>query len=108
MILGKSYFYKKVLFWYQTTLFQISRKLKIFSSFCWKLTFVGGSWGSAQMIFSGGGIPKEPLHNYTPMHILLNSIDADMKSDIGNSRGVLRPYPLRFHVKEAGRDAKLI
>jgi hypothetical protein len=42
MILEKSYFNKKVLFWYQTTLYQISRKLKIFSSFCWKLTIVGG------------------------------------------------------------------
>ena len=42
------------------------------------------------------------------MHILLNSIDADMKSEIGSSRGGLRPYPLRFHVKEAGADAKLI
>jgi hypothetical protein len=41
------------------------------------------------------------------MHILLNSIDADMKSEIGSSRGVLRPYPLRLHVKEAGADAKL-
>jgi hypothetical protein len=37
----------------------------------------------------------------------LNSIDADMKSEIGSSRGVLRPYPLRFHVEEAGADAKL-
>ncbi len=42
------------------------------------------------------------------MHILLNSIDADMKSEIGSSRGVFRPYPLRFHVGEAGADAKLI
>jgi hypothetical protein len=42
------------------------------------------------------------------MHILLNSIDADMKSEIGSSRGGLRPYPLRFHVGEAGADAKLI
>ena len=41
------------------------------------------------------------------MHILLKSIDADMKSEIGSSRGGLRPYPLRFHVKEAGADAKL-
>jgi hypothetical protein len=41
------------------------------------------------------------------MHILLNSIDADMKSEIGNSREGLRPYPLRFHVEEAGADAKL-
>jgi hypothetical protein len=41
------------------------------------------------------------------MHILLNSIDADMKSEIGSSRGGLRPYPLRFHVEEAGADAKL-
>ncbi len=42
------------------------------------------------------------------MHILLNSIDADMKSEIGSFRRVLRPYLLRFHVKEAGADAKLI
>ncbi len=41
------------------------------------------------------------------MHILLNSIDADMKSEIDSSRGGLRPYPLRFHVEEAGADAKL-
>ncbi len=41
------------------------------------------------------------------MHILLNSIDADMKSEIGSSRGGFRPYPLRFHVEEAGADAKL-
>ncbi len=40
-------------------------------------------------------------------HILLNSIDADMKSEIGSSRGGFRPYPLRFHVEEAGADAKL-
>jgi hypothetical protein len=30
-----------------------------------------------------------------------------MKSEIGSSRGGLRPYPSRFHVKEAGADAKL-
>ncbi len=42
------------------------------------------------------------------MHILLNSIDADMKSEIGSSRWGLRPYPLGFHVKQAGADAKLI
>ena len=42
------------------------------------------------------------------MHILLKSIDADMKSEIGSSRGGLRPYPLRLHVGEAGADAKLI
>jgi hypothetical protein len=42
------------------------------------------------------------------MHILLNSIDADMKSEIGSSRRGLRPYPLKFHVKEAGAGAKLI
>jgi hypothetical protein len=42
------------------------------------------------------------------MRILFNSIDADMKSEIGSSRGGLRPYPLRFHVKEADADAKLI
>jgi hypothetical protein len=41
------------------------------------------------------------------MHKLLKSIDADMKSEIGSSRGGLRPYPLRFHVEEAGADAKL-
>jgi hypothetical protein len=40
------------------------------------------------------------------MLILLNSIDADMKSEFGSSRGGLRPYPLRFHVREAGADAK--
>jgi len=39
------------------------------------------------------------------MNILLNSVDADMKLD--SSRGGLRPYPLRFHVEEAGADAKL-
>jgi hypothetical protein len=39
------------------------------------------------------------------MHILLNSIDADMKSEIGSSRVGLRPYPLRFHVE---KDAKLV
>ncbi len=38
------------------------------------------------------------------MNILLNSIDADMKSEIGSSRGVLRPYPLRFHFEEAVAD----
>jgi hypothetical protein len=32
------------------------------------------------------------------MHVLLISIDADMKSEIGSPRGGLRPYPLRFHV----------
>ncbi len=42
------------------------------------------------------------------MHILLNGIDADMKSDIGSSRRGLRPFPLRFHVEEAGADVKLI
>jgi hypothetical protein len=42
------------------------------------------------------------------MHILLNSIDADIKSEIGSSRRGLRPYPLKFHVKEAGAGAKLI
>jgi hypothetical protein len=42
------------------------------------------------------------------MHILLNSIGADMKSDIGSSRRELMPYPLRFHVKEASADAELI
>ncbi len=41
------------------------------------------------------------------MHTLLNSIDAKIKSEIGSSRGGLRPYPLRFHVKEASADAKL-
>ena len=42
------------------------------------------------------------------MHTLLNGIDADMKSEIGSSRRGLRPYPLRFHVEEAGADVKLI
>jgi hypothetical protein len=42
------------------------------------------------------------------MHILLNSIDADMKSVIGSSRVGLRPSPLRFNVEEAGADAKLV
>jgi hypothetical protein len=41
------------------------------------------------------------------MHILLNSIDADMKSEICSSRGGLRPYPLKFHVEEACADAQL-
>jgi hypothetical protein len=65
-------------------------------------------------------IPTEKFHRYwglnlglqlpimSLMHVQLNSIDADMKSDIGSSRGGLRPYPLRFHVGEAGADAKLI
>ncbi len=43
----------------------------------------------------------------TGLTVLLNSIDADMKSEIGSSRGGLRPYPWKFHVKEAGADAKL-
>ncbi len=42
------------------------------------------------------------------MHILLNSIDADMKSETGSSWGGLWPFPLRFHFGEAGADAKLI
>jgi hypothetical protein len=42
------------------------------------------------------------------MNVLLNSIDADMKSEIGSSRGGLGVYPLRFHVRKAGADAKLI
>jgi hypothetical protein len=42
------------------------------------------------------------------MHLLLNSIDADIKSEIGSSEGKLRAYPLRVHVEEAGADAKLI
>ncbi len=42
------------------------------------------------------------------MHTLLNGIDVDMKSKIGSSRRGLRPYPLRFHVEEAGADVKLI
>jgi hypothetical protein len=41
-------------------------------------------------------------------HILFNSIDADMKSEMGSFRGGLRPYPLRFHIKQAGANAKLI
>ncbi len=51
--------------------------------------------------------PSLQLPIMSLMHILLNSIDADMKSEIGSSRGGLRPYPLRFHVEEAGADAKL-
>ncbi len=42
------------------------------------------------------------------MQILLNSPDVDMKSEIGSSRGGLMPSPLRFHVGEAGADARLI
>ena len=42
-----------------------------------------------------------------PIMSLMNSIDADMKTEVGSSRGGLRPYPLRFHVEEAGADAKL-
>ena len=42
MTLEKNYFYKKVLFWYQTTLYQISSKSGIVSPFSWKLTIVGG------------------------------------------------------------------
>ncbi len=49
-----------------------------------------------------------PNHVFDAYTVLLNSIDADMKSEIGSSRGGLRPYPLRFHVGEAGADAKLI
>ncbi len=45
MILGKSYFYKEVLFCYQTSLCKISSKLRIVSPFCWKLTIVGGGGG---------------------------------------------------------------
>jgi hypothetical protein len=41
------------------------------------------------------------------MHIILNSIDADKKSETGSSRGGLRPYPLMLNAKEAGADAKL-
>jgi hypothetical protein len=40
------------------------------------------------------------------MHILLNGIDADIKSEIGSSRGGGgRAYSLRFYVEEAGVDA---
>ena len=64
-------------------------------------------------VLKSGKIPTEKFLRYwglnpglqlpimSLMHILLNSIDADMKSEIGSSRGGLRPYPLRFHVKEA-------
>jgi hypothetical protein len=45
----------------------------------------------------------------TLMHILLNIIDAGMKfNDLVALDGGLRPYPLGFHVKQAGADAKLI
>jgi len=65
-------------------------------------------------------IPTEKFHWYqglnpglqlpimSLMHILLNSIDVDMKSEIGICRGGLTPYSLRFHVKDAGADTKLI
>ncbi len=42
------------------------------------------------------------------MHLLLNSIDADMKSEIGSSKEGLRHYPLRFQAEVASADAKLI
>jgi hypothetical protein len=42
------------------------------------------------------------------MYIVLNSINADIKSEFSGCRWGLRPYPLRFHVKEAGTGAKLI
>ncbi len=54
-----------------------------------------------------GLIPGLQLPIMSLMHILLNSIDADMKSEIGSSRGGLGPYPLRFHAEEAVADAKL-
>ena len=45
----------------------------------------------------------------TLMHVLLNSIDAGMKIQrLVALDGGLRPYPLGFHVKQAGADAKLI
>ncbi len=53
-----------------------------------------------------GSKPGLQLPIMSLMHILLNSIDADMKSEIGSSSGGLRPYPLGFHVEEAGADAK--
>ncbi len=42
------------------------------------------------------------------MHILLISIDADMKSEIGSSRGGLGPYPMRFFDEEVGAYANFI
>jgi hypothetical protein len=41
------------------------------------------------------------------MNILLNRIDVNMNLEIGSSRR-FRLYPLRYHVEEAGADAKLI
>ncbi len=52
--------------------------------------------------------PRSATPNHVFDALLLNSIDADMKSEIGSSRGGLRPYPLRFHIGEVGADAKLI
>ncbi len=64
-------------------------------------------------VLKSGKIPTEKFCRYwgwnpglqlpimSLMHILLNSIDADMKSEIGSLRGGLRPYPLRCHVQEA-------
>jgi hypothetical protein len=54
---------------------------------------------------SGSATPNNTFDAYP---ILLNSIDAGIKSEIGRSRVGLRHYPLRFHVEGAGTDAKLI
>ncbi len=51
----------------------------------------------------GSASPNHVFDAYT-----VELIDADMKSEIGSSRWGLRPYPLGFHVKQAGADAKLI
>ena len=71
-------------------------------------------------VLKSGKIPTEKFCRYwglnpglqlpimSLMHLLLNSIDADIKSEIGNSGGKLRAFPLRVHVEEAGADAKLI
>jgi hypothetical protein len=39
MILGKSYFFQKVMFWYQTTLYEILSILRIFSPFLLKADY---------------------------------------------------------------------
>ncbi len=70
-------------------------------------------WKSQLKYFAGTGdwtwVCNSQSCLWLALHsIVLNSIDADMKSEIGCSRGGLRPYPLRFHVVEVGADAKLI
>ena len=67
---------------------------------CWKIPTEKFRWYR-------GLNPGLQLPIMSLMHILLKSIDVDMKSEIGSSRG--RPYrliPMRFHVKEAGACPK--